>query len=169
MIATMTLPQPLQLKPVTRIELRKSIRSMKATKSTGTDGISMKIIKDFLPLLEPALENIVNQSILHNTFPDILKESKIIPIQKPETKPNIPASYTPINILPGLQKNHRKNSIWANNQICGPDRTCQPPSPWKHSRPLASHSPPVSLSAAGGACRDGGLVSSTPTGSVCSI
>ena len=101
-IATMTLPQPLQLKPVTRIELRKSIRSMKATKSTGTDGISMKIIKDFLPLLEPALENIVNQSILHNTFPDILKESKIIPIQKPETKPNIPASYRPINILPGL-------------------------------------------------------------------
>ena len=104
MIQGKTLPPPLQLQPVSRYQLRKIIKSMRPTKSTGVDGISMKIIKDYLPALEPAIQNIVNQSILNNTFPSILKTSKVIPIQKPKTPPGDPSSYRPINILPALSK-----------------------------------------------------------------
>ena len=95
---------PLQFRPVSRTELLKIIRSMRPTKSVGVDGISMKIIKDNIGLLAPAIHNIVNQSILHNTFPEGLKTSKVIPIIKPEKSSCDPASYRPINILPALSK-----------------------------------------------------------------
>ena len=92
------------IKPITRKQLNQSIRQMRATKSVGTDGISMKLIKDFQPILEPALHNIINRSIVTNTFPSTLKTSKIIPIQKPDTSPNNCASFRPINILPSTSK-----------------------------------------------------------------
>ena len=100
----LSLSTPLSIHPISRIELRKIIRSMRPTKSTGVDGISMKLIKDHLGILEPAIHNIVTQSILQGTFPEVLKTSKVLPIQKPETISTNPASYRPINILPALSK-----------------------------------------------------------------
>ena len=73
MLTQITLPDPYNIQPVSRVELRKTIRSMRPTKSTGVDGLSMKVIKDHLSILEPAIHNIVTQSITQGIFPEILK------------------------------------------------------------------------------------------------
>ena len=46
---------------------------MKNTNSSGVDTITMKTLKMFQETLEPSILNIVNTSILTNTFPNSLK------------------------------------------------------------------------------------------------
>ena len=75
---------------------------MKGTKSTGIDGISMKLIKQYFPYIETAMLKLVNQSILLKRFPQSLKRSKIVPILKQGKNSGECGSYRPINLLPSL-------------------------------------------------------------------
>ena len=64
----------------------------------------MKLIKDFLPSLEPAIHNLVTQSVVHCTFPRALKKSRVIPILKQDKPNGVCDSYRPVNILSPLAK-----------------------------------------------------------------
>ena len=94
----------MSISPISCYCLHKLVKQMKPTKSCGVDGISMKLIKDYWSYLEPAIHNLVTQSILHNTFPTSLKVSKVVPVLKPDSPMGVPQSYRPINLLPGLSK-----------------------------------------------------------------
>ena len=72
-----------KLETITMNELKIHMKNMKTSKSAGVDTITMKTIKMFQKTMEPALLNIVNTSILTNTFPNSLKISKILPNLKP--------------------------------------------------------------------------------------
>ena len=104
LISGKNLKNTFSIKPVSRIQLRKLISKMKPSRSAGPDGLNMKMIKDYLPTLEPAIHNIVNQSILQNTFPSNLKISKVLPQLKSGESPTSPNSFRPINIQSPLAK-----------------------------------------------------------------
>ena len=85
-------------------QLRQTLNTMKSTKSTSWDTISIKTIKKLQKQIEPALLNLINTTILTQTYPDNLKTSKAIPLLK-SSKPNDqPSSYQLINILPSISK-----------------------------------------------------------------
>ena len=93
-----------ELKTINMEDLRKIVRKFKSTTSAGTDSINMKIIKENMKTIEPALLNIVNTSITMNTYPDNLKTQLILPALKPQKDSLKPLSYRPINIIETIGK-----------------------------------------------------------------
>ena len=77
---------------------------MKATPSTGVDGISMKTIKNLQKPLEQPILNLINSTFGTTEYPSNLKQSKVIPLLKKGKPENIPTSYRGINLLPALGK-----------------------------------------------------------------
>ncbi|XP_020295078.1 uncharacterized protein LOC109860420 [Pseudomyrmex gracilis] len=71
--------------------------------ATGSDGISVKIIKFILPYIMPIIEHIYNFSLSHGYFPECWKRSVICPVPKIKD-PTMPKHYRPIAILPTLSK-----------------------------------------------------------------
>lgn len=92
------------LRTISLTELHQVMRSMRPTRSTAYDGISMKLVKQQLKVLIKPLLNLVNTSISSNTFPDNLKIARIIPILKHAKDPSQPKSWRPVNLLPSLSK-----------------------------------------------------------------
>ena len=83
----------------------KVIKSLKNSSATGVDFIDTKTVKLAAEVLTPALTHIINLSITTNTFPDIWKYAKIIPLLKSfSSDPLLPKSYRPIALLPILSK-----------------------------------------------------------------
>ena len=84
--------------------LKSSINSLNATKATGLDGLTPKIIKLSVDIiLSPSLLEIINMSLLTESFPDSLKLAKYIQFTRGGGK-NDPANYRPISILPVVTK-----------------------------------------------------------------
>ena len=79
------------------------IGSLDATKATGLDGITPKILKKSADIVNPSQLKIINISISTGQFPDLLKVAKIIPIHKSGTQDD-PANYRPISILSIISK-----------------------------------------------------------------
>ena len=79
------------------------IGSLDATKATGLDGITPKILKKSADIVNPSLLKIISISISTGQFPDLLKVAKIIPIHKSGAQDD-PANYRPISILSIISK-----------------------------------------------------------------
>ena len=84
-------------------EIRKIIKSLKNTNSTGFDNFSTKFIKLTISILAPALAKLFNLSIQTGTYPDNLKVAKVIPIFK-KGDPVSVNNYRPISILSPINK-----------------------------------------------------------------
>ena len=85
-------------------QLRTEVSLMRPTTSAGQDNISFRMVKAAFSELEPLLLNLVNQCIATTTFPDVLKTTKIIPIQKKDKDKTTSDAWRPINIVPALSK-----------------------------------------------------------------
>ena len=62
----------------TETEIKKIIKNLKNTKSTGYDNFSTHFIKISSSILVPALTKIFNLSIKTGTYPDKLKIAKVL-------------------------------------------------------------------------------------------
>jgi hypothetical protein len=88
---------------VTSETVGKAIDNLKSKTSTGTDGLSNKLIKSIKQeILEP-ITTIVNQTFSTGIFPDRLKLAKVVPVYKKDNE-NIFNNYRPISLLPSLSK-----------------------------------------------------------------
>ena len=85
-------------------EVGRFISSMKNTKSSGSDGISPKILKMALPYIVESLTYIYNLSIQQNIFPNKLKHAKVIALPKPKRDLSDINNYRPISLLSSLSK-----------------------------------------------------------------
>ena len=85
-------------------EVGKFISSMKNKKSSGSDGISPKVLKMALPYIVESLTYIYNLCIEQNTFPDKLKHAKVIALPKPKRDLSDVNNYRPISLLSTLSK-----------------------------------------------------------------
>ena len=107
--------QPKQLPPSTDLSFSfefeevdesfvpRQLSSLKTNKATGLDQISAKLLKDSASTIASSLTKIFNASLVSQTFPDIWKNGKIIPLFK-SNDPTSPNNYRPITILPILSK-----------------------------------------------------------------
>lgn len=91
------------IEPCSIETIKKTIMSLKNTKSVGHDELSTEILKNNIEKLSPYIQIIVNSSIHTSTFPEQLKLTKITPILK-SGKPDQPTNYRPICIVPVIDK-----------------------------------------------------------------
>lgn len=80
-----------------------TIKSLKETSSVGSDGISMKFIKDALYVIAFYLTCIINTSIVTGIFPTSWKHALVVPIPKTGDV-NDPNNFRPISLLPIISK-----------------------------------------------------------------
>lgn len=95
--------EPYTIPPLAVHEVGKLITSMKNKRSSGPDEISSTIVKHALPYIIDSLTYLYNLCIYNNTFPNTLKESKIIPIPKTKERSDI-NNYRPISLLSVFSK-----------------------------------------------------------------
>ena len=79
------------------------ITSLDATKSTGADGISARMLKATALAITPSVTKLFNSSLKSGKFPVDWKFARIVPIPK-SGDPTNPANYRPISILSILSK-----------------------------------------------------------------
>lgn len=79
----------------------KIIQNMKNTSTT--DGITVQVIKDGLPIIGNTLVEIINESLLTGVFPENWKVATIVPIPKIKQTKKC-EEYRPINILPKYEQ-----------------------------------------------------------------
>ena len=84
-------------------EVGKLIQSISNKKSSGLDGITSHILKLSLPYIVESLTFIYNLCISKGTFPQDLKNAKLIPIPKSKDLTDL-NNFRPISILPVISK-----------------------------------------------------------------
>ena len=90
--------------PISVFEVGISILKLDNKKSTGCDGISVKLLKIALPYIAETLTYIYNLCIQKNVFPTAFKRAKVIPLPKTKTISTDLNDYRPISILSVLTK-----------------------------------------------------------------
>ncbi len=90
-------------KPVDVETVILTISKLKETKSVGSDGISLKFIKDSLSVTAFYITCIFNTSIVTGKFPTSWKHAIVVPIFKGGDS-NINSNYRPISLLPVISK-----------------------------------------------------------------
>ena len=116
----------LELLPISSLDCENLIASVKNTKS-GLDSLPTDILKKFKNEISKPLSKLINLSLSHSIFPNVLKLARITPIYKKGEDTN-PSNYRPISCLPTFSKileKHvvnqlrmfcKKNSIISNSQ-----------------------------------------------------
>ena len=95
------------LEPVSPPEILKFISQLKNKKSCGLDDISNSLIKDIANEIIVPLSHTINLSFSSGKFPDILKESKVIPLYKKGDK-TLPENYRPLTLTSNVAKIYEK-------------------------------------------------------------
>ena len=79
------------------------IQSLDATKASGPDGVSIRMLKHTATSIAPSLAKLFNISIKLGRFPTCWKTSSVVPVPK-SSKHNEVANYRPISLLPVVSK-----------------------------------------------------------------
>ena len=66
--------------PTSIHEILEIVRSLKSTKSTGHDELSVSLLKQIVHFIASPLSHIFNLSLSQGIFPDLLKLAKVIPV-----------------------------------------------------------------------------------------
>lgn len=88
--------------PITELDTLKAMNRIKSN-ATGSDNVSIFLIKKILPAVLSALTFIFNVSLNTNTFPTEWKRALVKPLNKVPS-PSVLQDYRPISILPALSK-----------------------------------------------------------------
>ena len=88
---------------ITSQQIIKNFRSLNVKKTEDLWGISVKVASTIIDSVAPRLALIFNKCIEMGTFPDLMKQSKIIPLFKNGSKSD-PSNFRPISILPTFSK-----------------------------------------------------------------
>ena len=97
------LPYIFEFKEVEESTILRELAALNTNKATGLDQINAKLLKDSASSIVSGLTKIINASLFSQTFPDIWKKGKIVPLHKSKD-PKSPNNYRPITILPFLSK-----------------------------------------------------------------
>ena len=89
--------------PTDPFEIQKIIKSFKAKKSCGDDGISMELLKNICESCCVPIAMIVNLSLEQGIVPDGMKLAKVIPVYKAKSRDTF-TNYRPISLLSNISK-----------------------------------------------------------------
>lgn len=93
----------LSMPPLTVNQTRLPIEAVPSDKATGTDEISIHLLKIAAPALSPSLTELINLCISSGKFPSKWKEAKVTPLHKDGSIAD-KNNYRPISVLPVLSK-----------------------------------------------------------------
>ena len=95
--------QNFKFQTVAKSEVERHLKSIKRSKTTGSDDLPPGLLNDSAELIATPLTHLINLSLTTNVFPADWKIAKIIPIYKLGSCSNLD-NYRPISILPVLSK-----------------------------------------------------------------
>ncbi len=108
-------PRHMTMQPILPCEILYTTKFLKSKKSKGSDGIPSFITIQCIPYMLNTLCHLLNNSLIKETFPTILKEAAVIPLYKKKSKTD-PSNYRPVSLLNGISKLYEKilfNRIYA--------------------------------------------------------
>ena len=76
---------------------------MESKQANGPENILNKFLNFLSRTILPYLANVFNKFSEIGTFPDILKQAKVIPMYKSSPK-NLPSNFKPISLLSPISK-----------------------------------------------------------------
>lgn len=88
--------------PVSAEEVVKIVKDL-PNKGNGLESVPVRVYKEAIPFMAPIIVDLFNSSISEGTFPDVLKESRIVPIHKKQSQ-KLVKNYRPISTLHTLSK-----------------------------------------------------------------
>ena len=88
----------------TEEEILEMITNLDASKASGPDKISVKMIKGTAPSIAPLFAQIFNTSIESGKVPSVWKASNIVPIPNGSNSSSNPSDYRPISLLSVVSK-----------------------------------------------------------------
>ena len=91
-------------KPVDNNTVLQMLKQINPSMSSSNDGMPMKLISLYHQQLLKSITKMINNTITTQQYPNILKETKIIPLLKPGKPPSDPKSYRGINLSPAISK-----------------------------------------------------------------
>ena len=74
------------------------------SKSTGTDNIPARFVKDAASVLTKPIVHIINLSIEQNVVPNDLKNARVVPLLKKNKRSEV-GNYRPVSVLFVVSKN----------------------------------------------------------------
>ena len=89
--------------PVDAATVILTMKQLKKTNSCGSDEISIRFLRDALPVVTPYLTCIINTCIVTGVFPTAWKHSLVTPLYKSGASDD-PGNYRPISLLSILSK-----------------------------------------------------------------
>ena len=97
-------------------EVEKIIGKLDTNKAADIYGMSSKLIKEGGSAMVEIITFLFNMSITQGKFPDALKNAKIIPIHKDDSRLEM-SNYRPISLLPTLSKIFEKTDVLPFNKL----------------------------------------------------
>ena len=95
------------LPPASKEDTNKIVKSLNVNKTTGPDGIPLKLIKLSANFVDKYLTSIINHDISRSYFSDGAKNALVKPIHKKKYRQN-KESYRSVSILNGFSKVHER-------------------------------------------------------------
>jgi len=92
-----------RLSPVSTDFVFSALAKLHPSKSTGLDNIPAKFLRDGALILKDPITHIINLSIATNTVPDDLKQARVKPLFKKNSRSEV-GNYRPISILNVVSK-----------------------------------------------------------------
>ena len=103
--------------------IEKKIAKLKPSAAPGGDGIAVKLLQEFAPLLARPLALIFNQSMTEGVVPSMWKEANVTPIYKKGSKSK-PGNYRPVSltsipckVMESIIRDHIVDHLDYNNLI----------------------------------------------------
>ena len=93
----------LSLRPATLPELSAALQQMSSSRASGSDGITISMLRATFPVVGPHLLSVINSSIVTCEVPRQWKSAIVTPLHK-KGDPSDPSNYRPISILPTVAK-----------------------------------------------------------------
>ena len=90
-------------RPTSVFEVIKFVSSLKSSKSSGSDDIAPRVIKECIHFFAEPLCVIFNKSLSQGIVPDKLKVAKVVPVYKKDDNKNL-INYRSIALLPIFSK-----------------------------------------------------------------
>ena len=89
---------------ITVKQVRRIIKNLDSSKSSGPDGIPVIVLKKCAPELAPVLTKLFRRCMSSGNFPSCWKVASVVPVPKKSCDTSQPSNYRPISLLPIIGK-----------------------------------------------------------------
>lgn len=96
-------PEIFHFHAVSDKDVESTVGGFASNKASGYDKVSVRVLKDSLPAILPAITTIMNNSFNTETFARSWKIAEVTPVLKPGDHEE-PCNHRPISLLPVLSK-----------------------------------------------------------------